>query len=129
MNIIKILKQKSDLLHGIGVDQKTISEAERELGLTFADEYKEYLKEMAIVAYSGHELTGLTKSERTNVVQVTRKKKRISPSVPMDWYVIEDANIDGIVIWQDGQGKIYKTLYDSQAVCIASSLVDFINNL
>lgn len=116
-------------LHGIGVDQKTISEAERELGLTFADEYKEYLKEMAIVAYSGHELTGLTKSERTNVVQVTRKKKRISPSVPMDWYVIEDANIDGIVIWQDGQGKIYKTMYDSEAVCIASSLADFINDL
>ena len=129
MNIIKILKQKSDLLHGIGVDQKTISEAERELGLTFADEYKEYLKEMAIVAYSGHELTGLTKSERTNVVQVTRKKKRISPSVPMDWYVIEDANIDDIVIWQDGQGKIYKTMYDSEAVCIASSLADFINDL
>lgn len=129
MNIIKTLKQKSDLLHGNGVDQKAISEAERELGLTFADEYKEYLKEMAIVAYGGHELTGLTKSERTNVVQVTRKKKKISPSVPMDWYVIEDANIDGIVIWQDRQGKIYKTLYDSQAVCIASSLVDFINNL
>ena len=129
MNIIKILKQKSDLLHGKGVDQKTISKAESELGLTFADEYKEYLKEMAIAAYGGHELTGLTKSKRTNVVQVTQKKKKICPSVPMDWYVIEDANIDGIVIWQDEQGKIYKTLYDSEAVCIAFSLADFINDL
>ena len=129
MNIIKALKQKSDLLHGKGVDKKTISEAESELGLTFADEYKEYLKEMAIAAYGGHELTGLTKAERTNVVQVTRKKKKFSSSVPMDWYVIEDANIDGIVIWQDGKGKIYKTMYDSEAVCIASSLADFINDL
>lgn len=37
------------------------------------------------------------------------KKQREMISVPDDFYVLEEANIDGIVIWQDSNGIVYKT--------------------
>lgn len=129
MKIVEALRQKSDLLKGKGIDVKKISEAEEELGLKFAEEYKEYLEVMSIAAYGGHELTGLTKSERTNVVSVTRKMKERYSNIPVDWYVVEDANIDDIVIWQDENGNVYKTLQGSNAICIASSLAEFVINV
>lgn len=129
MKMVEALRQKSDLLEGKGLDVKTISAAEKELGLKFAAEYKEYLEIMSIAAYGGHELTGLTKSERTNVVSVTRKMKERYSNIPVDWYVVEDANIDDIVIWQDEKGNVYKTLQGSNAICIASSLAEFVINV
>ena len=129
MKMVEALRQKSDLLEGKGLDEKTISAAEKKLGLKFASEYKEYLEVLSIAAYGGHELTGLTKSERTNVVSVTRKMKERYSNIPVDWYVVEDANIDNIVIWQDEKGNVYKTLQGGNAICIASSLAEFVINV
>ena len=37
-----------------GVDEKTIETAEKELGLSFAFDFKEYLKELGQVIVDGH---------------------------------------------------------------------------
>ena len=107
MDIIEAFKTKKDLLNGNGVTEKDICLAEKELNLRFSDEYRKYLKQLGIAAYDGHELTGLTKTERTNVVYVTKKEKENNFQIPESWYVIEVANIDNIIIWQEKNGRIY----------------------
>lgn len=57
---------------------------------------------------STHEISNrLTKTERTNVVYVTKKEKENNLQIPESWYVIEVANIDNIIIWQEKNGRIY----------------------
>lgn len=125
-SIIDILVEKEDLLHGKGVSLTIIKETENELGLNFSDEYKEYLNRFGIVAYEGHELTGLSKSERTNVANVTMKNKSCNSLIPVDWYVIEELNIENIVIWQSCSGEIYQTYLDKKCKKICNSLSEYI---
>lgn len=126
MDIIQALRGKENLLNGDGVEESVVAAAERELDLKFAADYRAYLLEMTIAAYDGHELTGLSKAVRTNVVEVTKQKWSECSKVPKSWYVIEDTNIDWIVIWQSQDGKTYETVGGSEPVCIADTMVEFI---
>lgn len=126
MNIIQALQEKEDLLHGDELDEKTIEAAEAELHLRFAPDYRKYLHEMTIAAYDGHELTGLSKADRTNVVSVTKQKWLECPKVPHEWYVVEDAGIDWIVVWQSQDGKVYETVGDEEPMCVAETMVEFV---
>lgn len=123
MTIADAFQKKDDLLTGKGTAEKNILEAERKLGLSFAVDYREYLKKYTLAMYDGHELTGLGNSERTNVVSVTNQQKQVHSDIPEDWYVLEEANIDGIIIWQDFGGNIY---INKKLLC--SSLAEYIEN-
>ena len=61
------------------------------------------------------------------MVQVTLEERANLPDVPADWYVVEQANIDGIVIWQAVSGEIYQTQPGAQPVKIADSLTEYID--
>jgi len=103
-----------------------IKEAENALGLKFAKEYKEYLSDFGCASIYGHEFTGICKSSRLNVVDVTISERANNPDVPNDWYVIEQANIDGIVIWQNQKGEIFQTQPYCDSIKIANSIVEYI---
>ena len=124
--IIEALKEKEDLLAGKGVSGEMIVEAEKEIGLKFAEDYRLYLKTFGIAAYGGHELTGITKSERVHVVAATKKEREHSPELPSNIYVIEHGNIDGIVIWQADTGEIYGAMPGHGLKQINDSLVDYV---
>ena len=107
------------VITGKNLDVAVIKEAEKSLGLKFSEDYKEYLQEYTIAMYDGHELTGLGKNKRTNVVNVTLSCRGYSSDIPQTWYVLEEGNVDGIVVWQDDKGHIYlgkkkisESLYD-----------------
>lgn len=125
MNIIDVLNSKEEVFCGKGVSVKEVLDAEKKLSVNFSSEYREYLEKMAIVAYEGHELTGLSKTNRTNVIIVTQRL-RTECLHEEGWYVIEDTNIDQIVIWQDEDGKIYRTIGKAQPVLIADSLAQYV---
>ncbi len=108
-NIVNILESKKSLIAGEGVSVSYIKEAERMLKLEFAEEYKDYLLKFGIAAFDGHELTGITKSPRLNVVSVTLSEKLINPRINNDLYVIEETNVEEIVIWQNSKGEIYSS--------------------
>lgn len=109
---------------GKGANKEQIEVASRTLGLSFSEEYLNYLQTFGLAYVNGHELTGIGNIPRNDVVSVTMEK-RAEPhvkAIPEDWYVIEDANIDGIVIWQDTKGFVYmetpgtiKQIYSSMA--------------
>lgn len=125
-DIEKIILSIPNLFSSKGTSIDEICLAERELSLNFSEDYKQYLTQFGIIAYDGHELTGIAEHSHLNVVDITKKEKKKNKSVPGDFYVIEIANIDGIIIWQKSTGEIYKTIYDSPPMLICNSLSDYI---
>lgn len=121
--------KKSDLFFSKpGVSDNQISGAQSTLGLEFAKEYKDYLREYAVVSVNGHEITGILPGTRFDVVEVTEEERGCSPDIPTGLYVVEQTNIDGIVIWQDDAGDVYQTTYGSKPEPIYASLDEYIKS-
>ena len=106
-----------------GCKQEEITEAQKTLGVLFAADYVEYLLAYGAALFEGHELTGICKSKRLNVVDVTLAHRK--EGIPGDWYVVEEANMDDVVYWQDKEGRVYESVPGSQAVKCASGLYEY----
>jgi hypothetical protein len=126
-NIITTIKALPDLLSLIPASEVEISDAEIQLCLRFSDEYKAYLAEFGAILADGVELTGIAKSKRRHVVDVTKREKELNTKIPHSLYVVEHTEIDGIVIWQDSQGTIYQSAMNSEPVKIAHSLTQYLS--
>ena len=115
-------------LHSTGkVSKSEISKAEKELGLKFAKEYKDYLEEFGKIMSDGIELTGICKSVHANVVKATQSEWGMNKEVPHNMYLIE--KLDEIFIWQDSSGSIYQTSTSNhKPKKINSSLLDYLKN-
>lgn len=125
--IIDKLKAKEFFCCLTGVTEETVKEAEQALEVSFSKEYRDYLFAFGLASFQGHELTGITKSKRLNVVDVTKKARQYTANVPADWYVIEETNIDGIVIWQSPECAIYQTQPGHTPTMICKSLSEYID--
>lgn len=126
--IVDLISSLPNLLPLKPATEVQIADAELQLRVRFAEEYKEYLKAFGAIMADGIELTGITKSEYRNVVSLTKKERGLNPNVPHTMYVIENTCIDGIIIWQDSAGIIYKTSPNNEPLKIASSLYAYIES-
>ena len=126
-NIIQLLQGLPDFYSLTGASEQSIHDAEKNLGLAFSPEYREYVAAFGVASANGHELTGVCKPTRLNVVNVTLAEREVHTNVSTDWYVIEQANIDGIVIWQAPSGEIYQTMPNALPRQICSSLSEYIS--
>lgn len=125
MKISKLI-QKQPAFHARGaVSDEDIKTAENTLGLQFAQDYREYVAAFGAASFAGHELTGVCGSKRLNVVPVTFEERN-NTAVPSDWYVLEQANIDGIVLWQDRSGAVYQTAPHIKPRKFCGSLAEYI---
>lgn len=127
-DIVNVLRALPEFysLGGVAADQ--IADIENALGLRFADDYREYLLAFGVASANGHEFTGICNSRRLNVVDVTNAERRFNPDVPGDWYVLEEANIDGIVIWQNGNGTVFMTQPGKKAIKLADSICAYLEH-
>ena len=126
-NIIEILKNAPDYIGGTGRIDAEIESAELQLNVKFAPDYRCYLKEIGMACFDGHELTGICKASRLNVVDVTLTQRQLVSETSF-WYVIEEASIDGIVIWQTPSGHIYQTAPGMKAKKLCDSLADYVSD-
>ena len=126
MTIIGKLRSFKDLASLKAAQEPEILQSEKQLALKFATEYREYTSEFGAVAVNGHELTGVVASKRLNVVSATKAEWAINPQVPNTMYVIENAGIDGIIIWQDEAGTIYQSAPNTKPKKIAASLAEYV---
>ena len=126
--IIDVVKELPELLSTGAADRAAIESAEKELGLEFASEYKDYLAEFGSVLADDIEITGIAKSKNRNVVSVTKREWDLNPEIEHNMYVVENLAIDGIMIWQDSVGAIYESTPNKKATKVADSLVDYIVN-
>lgn len=108
-NIVEILRDKPGFMSLKPAMEKQIEDAEKILQVKFSNDYRKYVASLGVASFFGHELTGISPSQRLNVVDVTIKERGYNPFIPADWYVIEQLNFDGIVIWQSHDGSIYQS--------------------
>lgn len=126
MKIIELIKSLPDYIGSSGRSNADISCAEQQLKTQFSSEYTQYLQQIGLAAFDGRELTGLCKDKRLNVVDVTIEERLRNQNVPSTWYVIEQTNMDGVVIWQSSSGEIYQVSPISSPKKIYASLSDFL---
>lgn len=106
-------------LGGVGID--IIRNAEKELNLLFADDYKEYLENFGVISFDGGEINGVTTIKRLSVVDSTKYVRSVS-DIPNDYYVIEDLSIDGVLVLQNKEGRVFRFQPNHEIQCVAESL-------
>lgn len=126
-NIIYKMKSFCDFIGRNGCSEEDILNAEMKLGLSFANDYRSYLSAIGVACFNGHEFTGLTSIKRINVVLVTLEQRHLNSNIPSDWYVVEEANVDGIVIWQNKVGEIFSSIPNGPTKKIADNLIEYID--
>jgi hypothetical protein len=126
--IVDLINSLPDMLPLKPAAEEQIMDAERQLSVSFADEYKAYLAAFGSIMADGIELTGIAKSEHRNVVSVTKRERELNPNVPDTMYVIENTCVDGIMIWQDTTGAVYQSTPNAAPKRIASSLEEYLLN-
>ena len=127
MTIIEFIKSSNDAFYSSGADLEIIHKAQHELSLTFAQDYYLYLQTFGVVTINSHELTGLACPHHVDVINITKLNRILDSSIPNDWYVIEQTNIDGICAWQDEKGIVYLKSATSSPQKIANSIIEYIN--
>ncbi len=127
-NIIKTIETLDNLCHLQPAAEEALLCAEKELGLEFSEEYKEYLLKYGVASAKGVELTGLCCSKRLNVVDVTLSERKLNSAIPSDMYVVENTYIDGIIILQNKTGNIFEVSPNNKPKEIFASLSDYILN-
>ena len=124
-SVLEVLYNAPDFIGGNCCDMAAISNAEQQLGVRFAPDYRLYLQKIGLACFDGHELTGICKTPRLNVVDVTLDERKQRPDAA-GWYVIEQANVDGIVIWQAPSGEVYQTMPGVSARKICNALTEYV---
>ncbi|NLE68607.1 MAG: SMI1/KNR4 family protein [Clostridiales bacterium] len=127
-DMLSILRNKPGFVSLTGASEDAIQRAESELGLAFSKDYRVYLSTYGAVAYEGHELTGISKSPRLDVVHVTLEERQQYPNNPENWYVLEQLHIDDVSIWQASTGEVYQVMPGETPLKICDSLVEYIES-
>lgn len=130
-DIVTVIKSLRNMRCLTPATEDAVKKAERDLNLSFADDYSTYLINFGVASGTGIELTGLIDSKRLNVVEVTKKARRLYKKFPDYAYVIENSGVNGMLIIQDGHGTIYSILPGGGAKRLCGSLaeyVSFVNN-
>ncbi len=126
--ITEAFENKRNFYSEKGASTEEIVDAEKKLGVKFADDYKEYLKLYGSVSCAGHELTGISGDASLDVVNATLKHYKKNPNVKEPFYVVEDTHMDGIVIWQTESGEVFQSEYKEAPLKVYGSLVEYISS-
>lgn len=126
--IIDVISGLKNLLPLKPATTEMIEDIEIELALPLAEEYKEYLLKYGAIIADNVELTGVAKSKNRDVVQVTQREWTANSKIKHNLYVVENIGIEGIIIWQDGSGKIFESRPNNAAKQIANSLAEYLES-
>lgn len=105
MQISQLLQKNGFAPTGDYTSQTSL--AEQALGLSFASDFRRYLTDYGQLTINEHEFTGILMQNYSNVVKATNAELQyIKHNKKI--YVVELLGVDGIVIWQDEDGKIFQ---------------------
>ena len=127
MDFCELLKASPDLHYLSPASEEEIRDAEQELGVDFAEEYKLYLRTFGVAVIEDHEFCGICQSPRLNVVDVTLHEREVLANHECEsMYVVEKIGIDDLSIWQDSRGVVYCASPQTQVKRIAESLFNYL---
>ncbi|MCM1537316.1 MAG: SMI1/KNR4 family protein [bacterium] len=124
-NFCELLKKSEDFVSVNGAEEAEIAAAEEALSLRFAKDYREYLAAYGAASANGHEFTGVIKSARLNVVDVTKRERERNAHASNAFYVVEECLIDGIIIWQTAAGEVFQSVGNGGLEKVYDSLADY----
>lgn len=85
-DIINFIQNQPDLFFLKGATDEEILQAEKSLGLEFDAEFRKYISVYGVASFNGHELTGICKSRRLNVVDATiEAKEKNTHIIKQNW--------------------------------------------
>lgn len=122
-----LIKKLPQLKYTGGVSQMEIKKAQKQLGLTFSEDFIYYLLNFGQIEASGIKLLGISNKSLTSVVKVTLEERK-RHSIPDGFYVIENLGIDGILYVQDSTGTVYEVSPGKKPKKFASSLLQYIQS-
>ena len=125
MSIVDEIKKIPKLYHTKGCITSQIKDAQKMLGITFPEEYVDYVKEYGAISFYGTEWMGLNVDGYLNVVEATMQERKINNDFPTDCFVIENLGIDGIITIADEKGIVYSLQY-SKKEKICNSITEYL---
>ena len=105
-NIIEKLNGIKNLEKVGGCSASQIELAEKELNISFPNEYIEFLKEFGTIRFSSKEWFGLNVNGYLNVVEATKQERSVNKNFPLDSFVLEDLGIDAKLIIVNEKGQV-----------------------
>ena len=128
-SIVKVIENLPGLRSLSPMSEQDIDNAEKSLGVRFAEEYRIYTKKFGAISANGFELTGVVNASRLNVVNVTTSERNLNQNISNNMYVIENTGIDGILMLQNNKGEIFEITPNSKPSKKFSSLVEYLQAL
>lgn len=122
--LLTIIQGLENLKHLQAASQSEVAQAEKQLDLTFATDYKQYVQTYGAIIAKGIEFTGVNVPSRINVVDVTLNERK-RENIPSSYYVMENIGIEGYLVLQNNEGKI-ASYCDGQIEEIAQSIGEYI---
>lgn len=110
------------------VSSELIVNAEVELGISFAPEYKEVLMKYGSLCVKGEEFLGID-ANNYDIVKATKEARKSDKNFSPDVYVVENTAIDGILIVQNNTGELLYYQPNNELRHLANSLNDYLLSL
>ncbi|MDY4446074.1 SMI1/KNR4 family protein [Campylobacter sp.] len=127
-SLLKKIEAKSKIYTAKPCTDLMIVEAERKLGLSFSDEYRDYLRNYGALSFLSYEFTGLGVDDYIDVVEVTKRERELNNNFPKDAIVIEDTGLESLLILQNTEGNIFEYRLGKQKK-IYNSFKEYLNSL
>ncbi len=108
--------------------EASIRQAQEELGLTFADEYVELLRNFGAPSLEHIDICSTLEDPEYNVVSKTKELRNRFSNLSADLYVVVDAGVDDVYALQNRSGKIFEINGD-EFMEAYGSLYDFIKDV
>ena len=137
---IEKIRKYSDYSGEDGAEDAAVEAAEKALGLTFAEDYREYLlecgsafKQIFAVIFckyllecgaacaDGHIFTGIN-----TVAETTALWRSRHPGITDGMYAVEIFEQDGIAAWQNGSGEVFLTRDGVSPRKLCDSMLEYV---
>lgn len=123
--IISTIEKLENLRYLEPATNEQIDIAQKQLGLHFSEEFRQYIQRYGAISAKGVELTGITALPRLSVVEVTKSERELN-KIPNDLYVIENIAIEGILLLQSSSGEIYELSQNAKIQKKYNSICDYL---
>ena len=127
--ILEVISQLKNMRHLSPATEIEVLNAQIDLGVNFADDYKQYVLAYGVITAKRVEITGVCESKRLNVVDVTISEREINPAIPSNMYVVESTGVEGLVILQNSEGEIFSLVAYGKPKKIFDSLAEYLEYL
>lgn len=92
-----------------GVPLSEVENAEKELAVSFPEEYKELLVEYGAISVGTHEIAALGVEGYLNVIELTKEERQLAPNNDLEQnIVIQNIGSEGLLIVLDSEGNVYE---------------------